>query len=213
MSGDFLVEAGASRDGGPLCPLPDTCSVIGTGVLDLGGRNVEWQLTNVGLETATIESIHLVWPEENGDLKKIKLDSKKIFEDRTAPPEAIIDGAWDGQVQDREIDKDETRTLKLEFIEDAAAGNAVCDCCGGDSDSDSDSGSDGGSDSDSGGGSDSDSGGSSDSDSGDDARGAEHRTVWRGNIREVPGAAWLDTRFSWLSSVFERLSTATHPVL
>ncbi|MCP3935903.1 MAG: hypothetical protein GY708_11080, partial [Actinomycetia bacterium] len=77
-AGDFVVEAGASRDGGELCPLPDACSVVGTGTLRVDGRKVEWQLTNAGLETVTIESLHLVWPEANGDLKKLKLDSKRI---------------------------------------------------------------------------------------------------------------------------------------
>ena len=59
MSGDFLViEAGASRDGGALCPLPAMpASVVGAGVLSVDGREVEWRLTNVGLDTVTIESI------------------------------------------------------------------------------------------------------------------------------------------------------------
>ncbi len=231
VSGDFLVEAGTSRDGGELCPLPDACSVVGVGVLEVSGRNVEWQLTNVGLETVTIESIHQVWPEANGDLKKIKLDSKKIFDDPQAPPEAIIDSGWDGQTKDREIATDKTRTLKLEFEEDALAGNAVCDCCGGDGDSDSDSGSDSDSDSDSGdsdSGSDSDSGGDSDSGSdsessgdsdGGQARGGDQPAAQAGwHTERAPGrfrlaVAWLDTRSSWLSAVFGRLGPATYPVL
>ncbi len=219
-SEDFLVEAGASRDGGELCPLPAACDVIGAGTLEVSGRNALWQLTNVGLESSTIQSIHLVGPEANGDLKKVKLDSKKIAGVQLPPPEALIDSGWSGQTKDREIEKDKTRTLKLEFEEDALAGNAVCDCCGGDDgDSDSDSGSDSGSDSDSG---DSDSGGDSDSsrdsDSGQARNGDQHAALgsWHAKT-ETPGpwlaATWLDTRFPWLSAFFGRLGAATHPAL
>ena len=44
-----------------------------------------------------------MWPEANGELEKIKLDNKKIFDDRLAPPAALIDSGWDGQTKDREI--------------------------------------------------------------------------------------------------------------
>ncbi len=62
--------------------MPAAGAVTGAGVLGVGGRKVEWRLTNTGLETVTIESLHLVWPAANGDLEKLKLDSKKIFDDR-----------------------------------------------------------------------------------------------------------------------------------
>ena len=150
VSGDFLVVDGASRHGGPLCPLPPACGIAGAGVLKIDGRTVEWQLTNVGLETVTIESISLVWPQENGNLKKVKLDSKKIFEQERTPPATTIDSGWSGQAKDREIESDKTRKLKLEFVEDAKPGNEICDCCSGDSDggSESDDGSDSDGDSD-----------------------------------------------------------------
>ncbi len=182
ISGDFLVIDGESRHGGPLCPLPPECGVAGVGVLNIDGDTVEWQLTNVGRYTATIESIHLVWPEANGDLEKVKLDSKEIASDQRPPPQATIDGGWSGQLEDRQIEKDQARTLKLEFALDAVPGNEICDCCGGDSDSDSDSGdSDSGGDSDSDSDSDSDDAGGSD---GDDAGGSD-------KTGDVAGFGWI----------------------
>ncbi len=95
-SGDFMVLAGASRHGGALCPLPGECDVTGTGSLKFGNDNVEWELTNTGSETVTLERLDLVWPSANGDLEKIKLDGKKIYDDPLMPPAAIIDSGWAG---------------------------------------------------------------------------------------------------------------------
>ncbi len=178
--------------------------------MNVSGRKIEWQLTNAGLDTVTIESIHLVWPEENGDLEKLKLDSKEIHDAPQVPPEATIEGGWNGQLKDRQIETDRTRTLTLEFAGDARPGNAVCDCCSGgdgDSDSDSDSGSDSGGDSDSEVGGD-----------GDDARSGTQSAARGGGLVGAGGGhtfagAWLDPRIRRVSAFLVRLGVAFQPGL
>ena len=98
VSGDFLVVDGASRNGGPLCPVEGggggQCSVIGAQLLDIHNRELKWELTNTGGDTVTIERITLTWPSANGELKKVKLDKKTIFDQRRAPTVTTIDSDW-----------------------------------------------------------------------------------------------------------------------
>ncbi|MCP3961614.1 MAG: DUF11 domain-containing protein [bacterium] len=160
VAGDFLVVEGASLDGGALCPFA-ACTVLGAGRLVVDGGEVRWQLGNAGATPVVIDGLTVLWPPENGDLEKIRVESEEIFDQHLPPPTALVDSGWKGEVGDREIPAGSTRELRLRFEHDAVAGNFVC-TAGADEDDDSDCG-----DSDSG---DSDSGDSdSDSDSGGDS--------------------------------------------
>ncbi len=68
----------------------------GARVLEIRNREVKWDLTNTGSEPVTISGIWVYWPDANGNLRKIKIGPKTIFNDPQAPPEATIESGWHG---------------------------------------------------------------------------------------------------------------------
>ena len=103
-----------------------TCSLSGQSTLKVGGRNHEelkWKIENTGSSDAEITEISVSWPSANGDLKEIKLGSKKIYAPDLAPTSATIDSGWDGSAHDRTIDDGKTGELKLKFKEHNVSDN------------------------------------------------------------------------------------------
>ena len=113
--GDFLVVAGVSKDGGPICPLgPPNCIATGENKLKIDDDKIEWKIFNDSNNPIIIESIEISWPLELGDLEKIKLGEKEIFNQNVPPPSATIT-TFIGSVKDRTIKLDDDEKLKFEF--------------------------------------------------------------------------------------------------
>ncbi len=90
------------------------CEITGEGSLGFRFHTVGWKLTNTGDFKATIDRIFVTWPDENGELKKIKLDWKMIHVKKHSPPTADID-KWIGPKIFRTIKSGRTDELKFRF--------------------------------------------------------------------------------------------------
>ena len=93
---------------------PPPCN-MGSDGFELKDDAFKWQLSNPGSNNATISSISISWPVPFGALKEIKLDGK-IFDDIANPPSATID-SFIGNLDNRQLEAGETRTLEFKFDE------------------------------------------------------------------------------------------------
>ena len=76
---------------------------------------MRWTITNEGEADITLDSITIVWPTENGELRKIRLDGVVIDNlDHPASSTAVSSG-WMGVVGDRVFAPHESLELKFEF--------------------------------------------------------------------------------------------------
>jgi hypothetical protein len=107
-SGDILVPAFAKSGDA-------SCSALGSTYLKVQDHRLEWQISNTGGETLTIDRITLYWPSELGDLRKIRLRNVTIFDHVIQPSAATLDSGWRGHEVDRQIEPGVTKKLKLEF--------------------------------------------------------------------------------------------------
>ena len=107
-SGESLL-LGVAKVGG------ESCSAYGGTYLKILDQRLEWQITNTGAESITIDRISLFWPQHYGDLRKISLRNATIFDHVVRPASTIVEGGWRGTVMDRQIEPGVTKKLKLEF--------------------------------------------------------------------------------------------------
>ncbi len=99
-------------------PRAAECRSDGLGYREFKDKKIKWSLPNNGADSITISKISLNWPEENGQLKKIKLDGDEIFaERRDAPVATIVDG-WHSELRRRRIAPGDSHILEIEFDED-----------------------------------------------------------------------------------------------
>ncbi|MDH3587824.1 MAG: hypothetical protein OEQ74_00325 [Gammaproteobacteria bacterium] len=109
--GEVLCEA---EDTTPISiATPPPCSV-GSDGFEIKDDAFKWDLSNTGIDTATIESMTISWPAEFGNIKEIKLEGDKIFAEPLAPSTAIID-SFSGNIDDRQIEATKTDTLEIKF--------------------------------------------------------------------------------------------------
>ncbi len=95
------------------------CAVEGASQLKFDGKKVLWDLGNQGLAPASVDSVSVVWEDENGNLKKVQLDGDTIYDVQETPPtSALIDSGWHADAERREIPAGETLELELEFAAD-----------------------------------------------------------------------------------------------
>jgi hypothetical protein len=90
------------------------CTVAGENTLTIRDDKVEWRLTNTGSKVVTIDNISLDWPQDHGNLKKIKRDRDEIFSGSVPPPSATIT-SFSNNLDKRQIKPGETRKLIFEF--------------------------------------------------------------------------------------------------
>ncbi len=103
----------------PPPPPPPQCIVIAEDELDIDDKVVEWELKNLGSNTITIRKITITWPNQNGKLRKVKLEGKQIFGQERSPTTTVIDSNWSGALKDRQIKAGKEAELKLEFKNNA----------------------------------------------------------------------------------------------
>lgn len=95
------------------------CDVAGAGDLSYPDGKVQWNITNNSSYSAlVVESIDLTWPDDNGDLTNVALDSADIYTVQEADPVWIQSG-WAGTETHRTIEVGSTETLELTFVNPA----------------------------------------------------------------------------------------------
>ncbi len=99
----------------------DGCSALPASQLALGNKRLEWQITNAGSETITLEELSIQWPAENGALKRIKLGGPDIDRREHPPATVTVDSGWNEHAERRQIEPGESKRLRLEFKDDAVA--------------------------------------------------------------------------------------------
>ncbi|MDB4442262.1 DUF11 domain-containing protein [bacterium] len=82
--------------------------------IQANGKHVKVRLTNFTDEPKEIVDISVIWPVENGNLKKIRLGDPKIWTGSAAPPSALINSGWIGTEFDRTLQPDE-EILRFDF--------------------------------------------------------------------------------------------------
>ncbi len=90
------------------------CSLGVANQLSFRNNRVEWDITNAGSGPVTIVSLTLVWPEANGELRKLKLGGNEFFRGQRPPTSTTVEN-WQRNSSKRQIAAGETRTLLLEF--------------------------------------------------------------------------------------------------
>ncbi len=95
------------------------CSVEVETQLTAQQKQIRWRLTNVGDQDATIASVTVSWPEENGALQKMEL-TKTFYQQSLDPASATISSGWKGKVADRRIGSGQSEVFKLQFAHTAA---------------------------------------------------------------------------------------------
>jgi len=88
---------------------------IGGDKLFFSSKKFHWLILNASTETITIDSISTTWPVSNGQLKKVKLKGKKIYEEERMQPFTTINEDWDGSLSHRQIRPFKFVFLTLEF--------------------------------------------------------------------------------------------------
>jgi hypothetical protein len=95
-------------------PAAGSCNVV-IGDFMVAGNDVKWNIKNSGSSPITICSISLKWPEQNGDLLKISIDTPTIFSQNRNPTQTTIDSGWTGQESKRTINFGQTSVFKLSY--------------------------------------------------------------------------------------------------
>ena len=62
----------------------------------------------------TVESITIIWPQDNGPLNQVRLGAK-IYQTALNPPWAAIETGWVGSAKDRQINQHQTKELTFRF--------------------------------------------------------------------------------------------------
>ncbi len=114
LVGEPAEDGGDGGDGGD-DGTTVVCDAASDGQLGFNDRKVFLNLTNIGTDAITIDSIHVSWPSENKKLKKAKLAGREIYAVATEPPSLTIDTGWRGSLTDRTIDAGSTKELLFEF--------------------------------------------------------------------------------------------------
>ena len=92
--------------------VPDSCSLLSIGNLDVSGSEATWQLTNDSSEGVTLSGLILDWPSANSSLKKVRLGGSLIWNQGDDAPETEIQSGWKGN---RNLPAGAGKTLSFEF--------------------------------------------------------------------------------------------------
>jgi hypothetical protein len=132
------VTVNGKLDGAPICEASDTVTVtvldpppceVAIVFDDLGDDKLKWQLTNVGGRKATLDNLTVIFSDDYGRIKEVKLDGG-IFKkgDSDTYPNGVPSGITIGpddwtedDVTKRQLDIGETRTLEVVFTDKAGA--------------------------------------------------------------------------------------------
>ena len=97
------------------------CDVEVSPQLEVDGDTVELTLTNAGEATISLASIEISWPAEHEELKEVKLDGDRIFEQKIPPSAAVIDAGWKDpdKPERRQVEPGATVILRFDFEEEA----------------------------------------------------------------------------------------------
>jgi hypothetical protein len=108
----FRVDyAPCGGKGGPACPA-SRCAVFGDD-LKMGNSKAEWRIDNEGEQTTTLNTLFIYWPSENGDLQKVRLGGKVLWDG--SKPAPAVELMLDTDAGNREIKAGKSEKLTLEF--------------------------------------------------------------------------------------------------
>ena len=115
--GDFEVVEGKSKDNGLICPSSGICDAQPASSLKFSKHKAKWEIKNNGGADLIVESVELSWPEENGQLKKMKLDHDFWTGDKDpgAGTTVIGESEFKPKIKTRTIKPGKKRKLELEF--------------------------------------------------------------------------------------------------
>ena len=94
------------------------CRSNGLAYRKFSGNKIEWGLPNDGTDAITLDQVSVNWPEENGDLKKIKVGAAVIYDVLRPAPVATVADGWHPDIKIRRIMPGSVETLTLEFAND-----------------------------------------------------------------------------------------------
>lgn len=115
--GDFEVVEGTSKDNGQICPVSDGCDVQPAVSLEFSKKKAKWEITNNGATDLIVESVELSWPEENGQLKKMKMKGD-FWTGEVDPPASttvIGESEFKPGIKRRTIKAGKKRKFELQF--------------------------------------------------------------------------------------------------
>ncbi len=92
--------------------VPDSCSLLSIGNLEVSDSEATWQLTNDGSEGVTLSGLILDWPSANSSLKKVRLGGSLIWNQGDDAPETEIQSGWKGN---RNLPAGAGKTLSFEY--------------------------------------------------------------------------------------------------
>jgi hypothetical protein len=104
-----------------ICEPVGVCSVT-AGVATVKDRTFKWPLTNNGSTAAVLTEVSLVWPQGNGQLRKVKLDADVVWDGRinwTAEGVTLTSADFTTDLKKKRIDPGKKRVFTLEFEKDA----------------------------------------------------------------------------------------------
>ncbi|MEM1434205.1 MAG: S8 family serine peptidase, partial [Pseudomonadota bacterium] len=83
------------------------------------GKKLYWTLENGSASTSALQSLELDWPEDNGAVKKVKLDGETIFDEKLETPGTEISAPdWKVTAADRSLAGNAEQELTIEFEHD-----------------------------------------------------------------------------------------------
>jgi hypothetical protein len=99
-----------------------TGAVVGATVADLSdAKKFKWELTNNTNADVFITDVYVVWPADQGRLKKVKLgkdEFAKDVNDSTSPTSLPAEDAFESDANKRKLKKGETQKLEIEFTQE-----------------------------------------------------------------------------------------------
>jgi hypothetical protein len=94
-------------------------AVVGATVADLGdAKKFKWELTNNTNADAFVTDVYVVWPANQDQLKRIKLDGNEFAKDvydSTPPTSLPAEDAFESDANKRKLKKGDTAKLEIEF--------------------------------------------------------------------------------------------------
>jgi hypothetical protein len=98
---------------------PDPCSGLSLTDFQIDEEKISWTMANNGVTTVKITGIYLDWPNGNEELQKIILGGREIWDQEDDNPPTTIHSGW--QTPNRRLSPGESKSLIMEFAEDAAS--------------------------------------------------------------------------------------------
>jgi len=91
------------------------CGINGSDSFGYHGNMFLWEIDNTSRKKHKIHKVEISWPSQNGKLKAVRVDTTKIYAKHSNPDSVQIDKQWAGKMKDRELDRNDSTTLRFTF--------------------------------------------------------------------------------------------------